>query len=269
MEKSGVLKTVSNKRTSWQIFKAVHHALVMREVQTRFGSRKLGYFWAVFDPMVMVLVFATARTHLGVGSGASYDFAVFLAVGMVPFNFFRMMLTQSSAAFEANKGLFVYRQVKPFDTIVARFGLEVFIMLMVTLIFIFIGLYFGFDLRVKNVNGVILAEVWLLVFTFGVGLLLSVLGSFFELVRKVVNIISLPLFLLSGLFFTAESLPPNARDILLYNPLLHFVEMIHGNYFASLNTNYVDYRYMLLWTVVPLFAGLWLYRRAERRIVMS
>lgn len=266
-ENSVHTKTV--KRTPWQIFKAVHHALVMREFQTRFGKSKLGYFWTLFDPMVIVLVFATLRSHMGMGAGASYDFAVFLAVGMVPFNFFRMMLSQSSAAFEANKGLFVYRQVKPFDTIVARFGVEIFILIMVTLIFIFIGWYFGFDMHVKNINGVILAEVWLLVFTFGISLLLAVLGSFFEIVKKVMNIISLPLFILSGIFFTAGSLPPNVREILLYNPLLHFLEMIHGNFFASLNTDYVDYTYMLLWTVIPLFSALWLYRRAERRIVMS
>lgn len=259
---------LDQKRTSWQIFKAVHYALVMREVQTRFGSTKMGYFWALVDPMIMVLFFATIRTYLGTDS-SSYDYAVFLATGMVPFNFFRMMMTQSTGAFEANRGLFVYKQVKPFDTIFARFGLEVFILLMVTLAFIFIGFYFGFDMKVKNINGVIFAEVWLLIFTFGISILFAVLGTFFNLIKKIVGFMSMPLFFISGLFFTAESLPPNIRELMLYNPLLHFIEMIHGNYFAALNTNFVDYRYMVLWTIVPFFAGIWLYSRAERRIVMT
>lgn len=264
------MKTATAKRTSWQIFKAVHHALVMREAQTRFSSSKMGYFWAIFDPMVIVVIFATMRSYMGnMSAGASYDFVVFLAVGMVPFNFFRMMLSQSSNAFGANAGLFVYKQVKPFDTIVARFGLEVFILIIVTLIFIFIGIYFGFDMQVKNINGVFLAEIWLLIFTFGISVMMAVLGHFFELVKKITGYVSLPLLLLSGLFYTAESLPPEVRDILLYNPLFHFMEMIHGNYFKALNTEYVDYTYMTLWTVIPLFSGLWLYKRAENRIVMT
>lgn len=268
MTVENAMKTAAKKRTSWQIFLAVHRALVMREIQTRFASQKMGYFWAVFDPMFMVIVFATLHSRIG-GGYTGFDYAVFLASGMVPFNFFRLMLRLSGNAFESNRGLFVYKQVKPFDTIVSRFTVEAAVLVVMTAVFIFVGFYFGFDMRVKNINGVLFAELWLMVFTFGLSLFFAVLGSFFKMVGKIVTMISLPLLFISGLFFTAESLPPDVRELMLYNPLLHFVEMIHGNYFASLNTQYVDYNYMIFWTVIPFFAGVWLYRRAERRIIME
>ncbi len=201
------------KRTPWQIFRAVHWALVMRELQTRFGSQNMGYVWAFADPLVMVLFMVLIRTYRRSGGESEYDIAVFLAVCIVPFNFFRLMLNQSLNAFEANRALFIYKQVKPFDTLVARFSVEFFIFFMTTVVFILIGAYYDFDMHVKNINGVILAEIWLIIFSFGVALFFAVLGTFFDLIQKIVKLASLPLFLLSGIFFPAESLPPEVRDL--------------------------------------------------------
>jgi capsular polysaccharide transport system permease protein len=78
-----------------------------------------------------------------------------------------------------------------------------------------------------------------------------------------------PLLFISALMYTVDSLPPSLREIILYNPLVHFIEMIHGNYFIVLDTKYVDYEYMFYWTIVPLFLGLFLYRKAQYKIVAS
>ena len=77
------------------------------------------------------------------------------------------------------------------------------------------------------------------------------------------------MFFMSGLFYTLDSLPPPAREILLYNPVVHFIELIHGEYFYPLNTQYVDFNYMILWTLIPMSIGLWIYKRTEKKIIMS
>lgn len=257
------------KRSSWQIFLAVHRALVIREFQGRFGKQKMGYFWAFADPLMMVFVMVMIRTARAGDTVSSYDIAVFLTIGIVLFNVFRNVLGQSLGVFDANKGLFTYKQVKPFDAYLARFVVEIFMFFVVTAFFLFIGVYFDYDLHVKNINGVILAELWFMVFVFGLVFLCAVLSTFFETFAKILRVLSLPLFLLSGIFFTAQELPPEVREILLYNPLFHFMEMLHGNFFVVMNTDYVDYQYMILWTIIPFFAGLWIYRRSEKKIVMA
>ena len=257
------------KRSSTQIFKTVVEALVLREIQARFGSQKLGYLWAIVDPMVMILVFAFMHSLIESDSHKGYDYAVFLATGFLPFNYFRSIVLNSLGAFNANKALFVYKQVKPFDTFVSRFIVESTINLVVMIIFIFIGWYFGFDMRVKDIAMVVVGIIWIALFAFSLGIFLGVLGYFYENFAKVVRIVMMPLMFVSGLFFSLDSLPQIAREILIYNPVLHFIEMIHGYYFFPLDDRYVDYRYMLLWTVVPGFLGLWLYKRSERKIIMS
>jgi len=116
---------------------------------------------------------------------------------------------------------------------------------------------------------VILAVVWLALFGFSLGLLSAVIGMFYEIYTKILNIIMTPLLFVSALMYTVDSLPPVLREIILYNPLVHFIEMIHGYYFNVLDTQYVDYEYMFYWTFIPLFLGLYFYKKAAKKIISS
>ena len=258
-----------NKRTSLEIFKSVVLALFLREVQTRFGTKKLGYFWAVFDAMFMVLIFAGLKSAISSKSMPGIDYPVYLATSFLAFFLWRNIVMQSMNAFSANKALFAYKQVKPFDTIVTRVLLELLVSSVATLIFIAIGLYIGLDINVKNFNMVMLAIVWLCTFAFGIGLMNAVFAYFYESYVKIINVIITPLMYISAIMYSVDSLPPVLRKIILYNPLTHFMEMIHGYYFHPLTTQYVDYTYMLYWTLIPLWLGLFFYIRAEKRILSS
>jgi capsular polysaccharide transport system permease protein len=78
---------------------------------------------------------------------------------------------------------------------------------------------------------------------------------------------SFGLLIFSAVFFPIISLPPEAQEILLYNPLVHFMEMIHGFYLYELDDRFVDYEYMALWSITPLFMGTWLYIKLEQKII--
>lgn len=257
------------KRTSFSIFKSVTIALFLREIQTRFGTKKLGYLWGILDPMTQIIIFSSIKLALHDRGMPSIDYPVFLATGFLTYNFFKALMNGSMSAFDANRALFSYRQVKPIDAIVSRFFVEFLILSAAITVFISFGFYFGLDISVKDFNMVILAVVWLGLFGIGIGILFAVITHFYETFGKIISFISLPLFFLSGLFYTVESLPPIAREIILYNPIVHFIEMIHGNYFAVLNTDYVDYEYMMYWTIIPLFLGLLFYIKAEKKIIAS
>ncbi len=255
------------KRSSFSIFQSVVNALFLREVQTRFGTKKLGYFWAIMDPFTQILMFSLIKTAVSGQSMPGIDYPVFLASGFLTFNFFKAVMMGSMQSFNANKALFSYKQVKPFDTIVSRFFLEFLIVSVAIFVFICVGLYIELDVSPKDFNMVLIAFLWLGIFAFGIGILFAVIGTFYETFTKIIGFISMPLFFLSGLLYTVDSLPQFARDVILYNPVVHFIEMIHGNYFLVLDAQYVDYTYMMYWTLIPLFTGLYFYIHSEKKII--
>jgi capsular polysaccharide transport system permease protein len=219
--------------------------------------------------MSTIVVFAIIKELLHSNAMPGIDYPVFLASGFVAYNMFKNIVFKSMNAFAANKGLYVYKQVKPFDTIIARAIVEISITGIVTLLFLFIGWYLGLNIECKNILLVIVAYLWLALFGVSIGILFAVLSFFYENFGKIINLLFLPLFFMSALFYTIDSLPPIVGKILLFNPIVNFMEMIHGNYFYGLNTDNVNYIYMLLWTLFPLFLGLWLYEKAEKKIIMS
>ncbi|HEY0295100.1 MAG TPA: ABC transporter, partial [Bordetella sp.] len=74
-------------RSSLKIVQSVIFALFLREMQTRFGARRMGFVWVVMDPLtilVVILVFH-AVMNTGVFQGGQ-DEIMFMVSGIVPFH---------------------------------------------------------------------------------------------------------------------------------------------------------------------------------------
>ena len=254
-------------RKPLQIFLAVQKALFLRELSMRFSVSKTGLFWTFFEPFMQVFVMVIIKVLLFGNMGSTFDFAVFLALNFTAYNMFKNIVSKSMGSFTANKGLFVYKQVKPINTIVARVILEVFMTAVVIVIFLFIAWYFNFDTDVENLMMLVFGFLWLIIFAFSFGLLLAVGNSFFSSIGKIVGIFMTFLMFGSAVFYTVDMLPTEIREILLWNPLIHFMMMIHSHYFRVLSDVYIDYEYMFLWTLGLLFPALWFYRRLEEKII--
>jgi capsular polysaccharide transport system permease protein len=237
----------------------------------RINVGKSGLFWTFFEPFFQTFIFVIIHviiTNQNSANSTPYNYNVFLASGFVAFNIFRNILMNGMGSFVANKSLFIYKQVKPIDTLFSRTLVSLFINMIIIFIFILIGFFTHQDnLIPKDSLMVMLSYIWLVVFTFGLSLIASTGNVFYISISKFLSIISFILLMISGIFYPVSSLPPSVQTLLLYNPLVHFMEMIHGYYVYGLDDRYVDYQYMLLWTVIPLFIGFWLYERLEKRII--
>jgi len=254
------------KRGHLEVFTSVLYALFLREVNVRFSAGTLGYFWVIFEPLTQIAIFVVVKLAL-FGSNSNFDYALFITVGFIAFNLFRHIVDRSMSAFNSNRGLYAYKQVKPIDGLIARVLVEILISAVITSIFILIGLYLGRDMDVENLGLLIFAFLWLIVFSFGIGLFVAVIGVFFDSFLKVVKLILSPLMFISAIFYPMQNLPQTLQDIIYFNPLAHFIEMVHDNFFIELNGDFIDYSYMLFWTLIPLYLGLFFYRKLEKRII--
>jgi len=257
------------KRNSLTIFLNVQNALIMRELNMRFSSGRMGLFWTFFEPFLQIMIFVLIKLFLFPTSESSFDFAVFLALNFIAFNLFKNIVMKSINAFQANKALFVYKQVKPIDTIIARTVIEVFITLIIIAMFLLLGFYFEFNLDSPDLPMVAFGFLFLLLFAFSFATFAAMLSIYAESFTKIISFLMTALMFVSAIFFTIEMLPVELQNFLLYNPLTHFMEMIHGYYFLALDDQFVDYNYMLLWTLILLFVGLWSYLKLEERIISS
>jgi capsular polysaccharide transport system permease protein len=269
-----MLLTTHNQRSSLEVLKDVVFALFIREIKTRFGVYRLGLVWAFLEPMTFVIVISALRSISsggGLFSGESHGmpYPIFLLLGYIPFMLFSKLLTQGAAAVNANQGLFNYRQVRPIDAILARTLLEVLIFSGVLLIFIALFWWFGFDAIIAAPVRLVVTLALLSMLGGGLGMIICVGQLRFPELGMVVPLLTRPLFFISGLFFSLNDIPSQYHDYLLWNPILHAIELIRTACYPGYNAAFVSMGYLAFIALSTVFFGVAMYRLDWKRMVAS
>lgn len=245
-------------------------ALILRESKTRYGTHKLGFLWALLEPIVMVAVFVALFMQMRTDSPGGMPLVTFMLTGIVPFMVFRDPMNQMQTTINQNKTLFAFPQVTTYDVILARGLLEVLILIGVFAFLLSIAALTGFEVRVERPLEVVAALGLLAAMGLGLGFLFASLLPILPSMRQVSTaVLGRPLFLSSGLFFTADSVPDVAREYLLYNPVLHLLELLRSAFFAEFESPYGDWTYASLWSFCVLAVGLLTHRALRKRSIVG
>ena len=95
----------------------------------------------------------------------------------------------------------------------------------------------------------------------GVGTINCVLFGMFPTWRNVWNVLTKPLFIVSGTFFIFESAPPAFQHIMWWNPLVHGVALVRAGFHGSYDPYYVSIPYVLAVSGSLFVIGAYLLRR--------
>lgn len=248
----------------------VIHALMLRETKTRYGRHKLGYLWALFEPVLQVLVFVIMFTMGGHKTVSGMPLVLFILTGVTPFILFRNTMQQGMNAIDANRALLTFPQVKTFDLIVARALLEIATLIVVSVILLLGLAAMNISVKIENPLRVIAALMLLATTGFGLGMAFASLTPLFPSMNQIMQaVLGRPLFFTSGLFFTAEVIPEPGRDLLLLNPILHMIEMLRSAFFYEFHSDYARPGYAVMTALVCVCAGLVMHRALHNRVLKA
>lgn len=246
-------------RESLAVMSRVIFAVIIRESRTRYGSSNIGYTWALIDPLIELSVLVVAFSLIGRTSPIAAPLSVFLITGIVPFFFWRMAVGRGASAVSANLGLLSYPQVMPADIVIGRTLLDATTTLVVFFLFI-IGCYFIADIPMRLFFGDP-AQMLLFAFAF---FYFSIASAFFSsglarvlpIWQNIWGYMSRPIWLLSGIFFTLESLPSGAREFMAYNPIAHMLEWFRSAAIPTFESGAYNPFFPLIVATVFLLIGL-------------
>jgi capsular polysaccharide transport system permease protein len=253
-------------RSSIAIQRRALHALLLREVITRFGRHNLGALWLVCEPMLYTVGVATLWSFAGLERSSSIPIVAFAVTGYSTVLMWRNAASRCTAALESNKQLLFHRNVRVVDVFLTRIILELggatcsFVTLSV--FFIFIGwlpppidlgqVVFGFFMMAWLAAGIAL--------TIGAG------TAFSEVVDRLWHPAAYLLFPLSGAAFMVAWIPSDLRKYVLIVPMVHGTEMIRQGWFGNVVKTYYSVPYMATWSLGLTLLGLYLTWEASRRV---
>ena len=244
----------------------VLHALLMREIITRFGRENLGVLWLVGEPMLFTLGVATLWTVSGLNHGSSIPIVAFAVTGYSSVLMWRNSTTRCSSAIEHNKALLYHRNVRVIDVFLTRMALEIggatcsFFLL--STFFVMIGWMPVPSDLLEVVAG------WLMMAWFGgsLALLIGSATAFSDVVERLWHPAAYLLFPLSGAAFMVHWLPKNLQQFVLLLPMVHGTEIIREGWFGRVVPTHYDVQYMATCCLVISLAGLYLQGEAGRRV---
>lgn len=231
-------------------------ALTLRETSSRYGNRKLGFFWAFFEPLAHVAVFIAIFSAISRTSPIGDNVGLFILTGIMPFQLFSNIVNNVMNGIAVNKPLLGYPQVMPFDTIISRVIID-FVSISVVFIFcIAVASYIDIDINIENFLQLIAVTVLVVLFAAGVGMINLAIVHSVPSYSNIYSALSRPLYFMSGIFFTMDYLSPDILHILAYNPLLNMVEWFRDSFYTSFTSSLYDVEYTVSVVLLIFFIGL-------------
>ena len=244
-------------------------ALILREIATTYGRSPGGYVWALADPILgialLTLVFQHAMGNTNPLLGSS--FPLFYASGYIPFQMYHDIGTKMAQSLRFSRPLLAYPAVTFVDALIARLVLNTVLHVIVFTVLIGgIALIQGIPL-VMDVDTVLRALGLTALLGAGVGTMNCFLMMRFPVWERAWSILSRPLFLMSGIFYTYELMPKVVQDVLWWNPVLHLVGLMRRGIYVVYPADYVSESYVVTLSLGLLVGGLLLMWRRYRDLL--
>jgi len=251
--------------SGWQIQRNVISALVYRELKTRVSEVKFGILGVFIEPLGVMAVFLIIFSVLRGRGDQGLDTPLFLTAGIVFFTVFNDIAIRCVNAMKANEALFFYKPVKPIDTVISRALVEA-ALYGIVLIIITAGIFLLQEQWTLDSFGLLALSFLAIALTAaGIGLILMVAGHRYPSLPQFIPLAMRPLWFISGVFFSLDSLPYWLRPWLSWNPVLQSIELARKAYSENYRlSDTVSMPYLLSVALCSCTLGLWIYRNNER-----
>lgn len=211
--------------------------------------------WAFLDPVAHIVIMTVIFSAVARTPALGLSFALFFATGYLPFMFFQTVQAFVSGAIKANKALLSYPVVSPFDTVIARYVVQMATSFLIAfcvfeVVIIEDGLTISIDYPALVASCMIASFLGL-----GIGLMNIFMYARYPVYEQFFSLFLRPLSLISGLFFLPDSMPNPYQSYIMYNPLCHIIILFRKAVYPQYRGTGMDMKYLVIFTAVSVAIG--------------
>lgn len=237
-------------------------ALTIREVRLRNSKHAFMQVFDLLEAIVYIIahwaLFVFMRRQLLIGD----SLLLFITTGILPVLLFRTISIRAATAIESSKSVVSIPYIEPIDYAIARCMVEIIAFTMAFSLFFMLIFAFGLSKYAipYDMKDVVKFLVLISMFSFGIGLVNSFIIFLFPLWKFVWAMFSRVQIFFSAVFYIPEYMPPAIKNLVSYNPMMHFVTLFRISFYPTYPTHLLSMNYILGWTGAVLVIGLALER---------
>ena len=260
---AGMLKAL------WQ-YRGFVLSSIRNEFTSRFARSKLGGFWMIINPLLQVIIFALVLSNVLAAKLPGIDnphaYALYLMAGTLAWGLFSETISRCLNLFVEQGGVMkkIYFPRITLPTILVGSTLLNNVLLFVSILIIFGALGHAPTLQVLWVPLLTLITVTM---ALGIGLILGIFNVFLRDIAQIVPVLLQILFWFTPIVYPIAAIPENFRRFLDYNPIYPLIAAYQNVLVYGLMPEALPLLKIIGLSLVLLFLGLHIFRRASPEIV--
>ena len=236
--------------------------LIKRDLRVKYRKSVLGYLWSLLNPLLMMMVVSTVFSYVFRFDIENYP--VYLITGQTLFNFFQeatnMAMTSITNSASLIKKVYLPKQVFPVSRILSSFVTFLFSLLAIVIIMILT--------RVKITWTILLFPLpllYILVFSIGLGLLLSIMSTYFRDVYYLWGIFITAWMYFTPIFYPTAQLSGFAMSIMRSLAIIisGAISVLYG-VFPTWRRHLI----CILFAVGALCLGVYVFRKKQKNLIL-
>ena len=247
----------------------VIHAIILRDIRSRFGHSRMGYIWALIEPISHLCTLGVVFFWLNHSPPPVGDsLFLFYITGLIPFLMFSHISHDVMGASDANNVMLQLPIVKRTDVMLAQALRQTATEVCVMIIIFSIAALLGFQGMPADPLIVMTAIGLIGLLALGIGAFNMVIIEMYPAYETFYNSLIRLLYFSSGIYYTPISMPEWVRDYLVWNPILQGIEFFRAGFYYKYNPHWLDLSYLLSWMLVSLCIGFALERGLRGKMVV-
>lgn len=264
-----IIKPKKHLAVDWKelkVYRELFFYFAWRDVKVRYKQTAIGASWAIFQPLITMVVFTLFFNRVaGIESGSeAVPYAIFSFIGLLFWNYFSNALTRSGNSLVDNQAVVtkVYfpRLIPPVSSTIVSlidFGFA---------LIVYVGLMLYFQIAPTLLGLLLFVPAVLLTFVAatGPGLFLAALNVKYRDVKQI-----MPFIIQTGLFLTpviypVTSVPQQYQWILYLNPMTGVINAMRSSLLGLGSINWPLTSLSVASAVIMFIFGLYYFKAKER-----
>ncbi|MCL8382355.1 ABC transporter permease [Xanthobacter aminoxidans] len=242
--------------TAFSMHARVVGAVIMRDMQTRFGASYAGFLLGLIMPLGHLGIAIGILSLIGrvppVGQGS----VPFLLTGVLPFVVWFYCHRQIMICFAQNKPLLYFPGVDVFDILVARTITEIASGTLVIVTLLFAVAAIGYDVTPHDIIN--FSYGLILTWSFGIatGIIFGATGVLWPPMIMAGSLLTPLFWISSGILYLPEAMPDRIQMILNFLPLCQIVEGIRTSFFSEYQSSFYNPHILYISIIFLLAVGI-------------
>ena len=194
--------------------------MVKRDFVTRYRRSVLGVLWSVLSPLLTMIVLSMVFSTIFQANIP--NFPVYVFSGQLIHNFFSESTTNAMTSIIGGAGtikkVYVPKYIFPLSKVISSITNLAFAFVAFMLVFVVTRHPFHWTIFLIPIP-----IIYVIIFSVGIGMLLSAMAVFFRDLTHLYGIATLLLFFLTPIMYHVDILPARIYHLIHLNPLFHYV----------------------------------------------